>query len=80
MSGITLLSKPSCVQCNATVRTLDKSGAEYAKVDMSQEFEALELARSLGYQQAPVVLIKDENGTITDHWSGYNPEKIAEYV
>lgn len=80
MSGITLLSKPACVQCNATVRSLDKAGAEYAKVDMSQEVDALELARGLGYQQAPVVLIKDEEGNITDHWSGFNPEKIAEYV
>lgn len=80
MSGITLLSKPACVQCNATVRSLDKAGAEYAKIDMSQEVEALDLARSLGYQQAPVVLIKNEDGKITDHWSGFNPEKIAEYV
>lgn len=80
MSGITLLSKPACVQCNATVRSLDKAGAEYAMIDMSQEVEALDLARSLGYQQAPVVLIKNEDGKITDHWSGFNPEKIAEYV
>lgn len=80
MSGITILSKPSCVQCNATVRSLDKAGAEYTKIDMSQEVEALELARSLGHQQAPVVLIKDSEGNITDSWSGFNPEKIAEYV
>lgn len=80
MSGITILSKPSCVQCNATVRSLDKAGAEYTKIDMSQEVEALELARSLGHQQAPVILIKNDEGSITDHWSGFNPEKIAEYV
>lgn len=77
---IELLSKNNCVQCNATTRTLDKAEATYLKIDMSQDFEALELARELGYQQAPVVLIKDSEGNITDHWSGFNPEKIAEYV
>lgn len=80
MSEITVLSKPSCVQCNATTRALDKSGTVYTKMDMSQDLSALEFARGLGYQQAPVVLIKDESGNVTDHWSGFNPEKIAEYV
>lgn len=77
---IELLSKPSCVQCNATVRALDKKGAEYAKTDMSQKVEALELARSLGHQQAPVILIRNEDGKIIEHWSGFDPEKIEKYV
>lgn len=77
---IELLSKPACVQCNATVRALDKKGVEYTKTDMSQEVEALDLARSLGHQQAPVILIKDEDGTIVRHWSGFDPENIEKYV
>lgn len=77
---IELLSKINCVQCNATVRSLDKANATYSKFDMSQEVEYLDIALGLGHSQAPVVLIKDEEGNITDHWSGYNPEKIAEYV
>lgn len=77
---IELLSKNNCVQCNATIRSLDKAGADFTKTDMSQDLSALEFARELGYQQAPVVLIKDDSGNVTDHWSGFNPEKIAEYV
>lgn len=77
---IELLSKNNCVQCNATVRSLNKANATYSKFDMSQDVEYLDIALGLGYNQAPVVLIKDSEGNITDSWSGFNPEKIAEYV
>lgn len=70
--AITVFSKPACVQCNATVRALDKKGIVYDVVDMSQDMEALEQVRSMGYMQAPVVMAGD------DHWSGFRPDKIAE--
>lgn len=60
---VTVYSKPSCVQCNATCRALDKKGVEYQTIDISQNAEALEYVRSLGYVQAPVVV------TGQDHWS-----------
>lgn len=67
---VTVYSKPSCVQCNATCRALDKKGVEYQTIDISQNAEALEYVRSLGYVQAPVVV------TGQDHWSGFRPDKI----
>jgi glutaredoxin-like protein NrdH len=69
--AITVYSKPSCVQCTATYRALDKKGIEYEIFDVSVDEKALEAVKSLGYMQAPVVITDD------DHWSGFRPDKIA---
>ncbi len=70
--AITVYSKPSCVQCNATYRALDAKGIEYSVTDVSEDADALEHVKSLGYMQAPVVV------TDGDHWSGFRPDKIDE--
>lgn len=72
--SITVFSKPSCVQCDATYRALNKAGLEYAVIDITQDPEALESVRALGYQQAPVVFADG------DHWSGFRPDKIKALV
>lgn len=71
---ITVYSKPSCVQCTATYRALDKQGLSYNVVDLTEDPHALDFVRSLGYQQAPVVVAGD------DHWSGYRPDRIKAAV
>lgn len=68
--AITVFSKPACVQCDATYRALGKHGLEYSVVDISEDAEALESVKALGYQQAPVVFADG------DHWSGFRPDKI----
>lgn len=95
---LVVYSKPSCVQCNATYRALDKAsrvapvataggrpaiaatsirgstsskGIPYRVVDLSQDDAALEYVKDLGYSQAPVVVVDDQ-----DHWSGFNPGEI----
>lgn len=68
--SITVYSKPSCVQCDATYRALNKQGLEYDVVDITTDPEALESVKALGYQQAPVVFAGG------DHWSGFRPDKI----
>ncbi len=68
--SITVYSKPSCVQCDATYRALNKQGLEYEVVDITADPEALESVKALGYQQAPVVFADG------DHWSGFRPDKI----
>lgn len=67
---ITVFSKPACVQCDATIRTLDKHGLDYEVVDISADDEALESVKALGYQQAPVVFVDGE------HWSGFRPDRL----
>ena len=70
MNTITVYTKPACVQCNATHKALDKAGIEFNKVDISVDTEAREYVMSLGYLQAPVVVVGDE------HWSGFRPDRI----
>lgn len=70
--AVTVYTKPSCVQCNATYRALDTNGIEYEIFDLSVDEKALETVKSLGYLQAPVVV------TDSDHWSGFRPDKIDE--
>jgi glutaredoxin-like protein NrdH len=70
--GITVYSKPSCVQCTATYRALDSKGLAYEIKDVSQDEAALEQLKTLGYLQAPVVVYQDQ------HWSGFRPDKIDE--
>lgn len=69
--SVTVYSKPSCVQCNATYRALGKKGIEYDVVDVSEDSTALAHVLALGYQQVPVV------ETASEHWSGYRPDKIS---
>ncbi len=69
--SITVYSKPACVQCDATYRALDRKGVEYSVVDITQDAEALEMVRGLGYLLAPVVVAGDT------HWSGFRPDQIA---
>lgn len=72
MSTITVYTKPSCVQCNATYRALDSKGIDYEVVDLSTDAAALQTIKDLGYLQAPVVVVDDER-----HWSGFRPDEIA---
>ncbi|MEJ2803959.1 glutaredoxin-like protein NrdH [Comamonadaceae bacterium PP-2] len=72
--SITVYTKPSCVQCNATYRALDRQGLAYEIVDLTQDEAALQKVRDLGYQQAPIVVAGD------DHWSGFRPDKISALV
>ena len=68
--SVTVYTKPSCVQCNATKRALAKAGLAYREVDLTQDAEALETVKAMGYQSAPVVFAEG------DHWSGFRPDKI----
>ena len=69
---LTVYSKKSCVQCNATYRALDDKGVAYDVVDMSVDPDALEKVRALGHLQAPVVITPEG-----EHWSGFRPDLIA---
>ena len=68
--SITVYSKPSCVQCNATYRALTKKGLDYTVVAVPEDPAAYDHVVGLGYQQVPVV------ETASDHWSGFRPDKI----
>ncbi|MFT4109871.1 glutaredoxin-like protein NrdH [Propionicimonas sp.] len=67
---ITVYSKPSCVQCTATYRALDKVGLDYEVVDLATDERALADLLALGHQQAPVVFADGE------YWTGFRPDRI----
>lgn len=69
--SVTVYSKPSCVQCNATYRALQKNDIDYTVIDVTEDQEAFERVVSMGYQQVPVVVAGE------DHWSGFRPDKIS---
>lgn len=69
--SIIIYSKPDCVQCHATYRALDRQGIDYQVIDLTQDSHALNLVKSLGYQQVPVIIAGD------DHWCGFRPDKIG---
>jgi glutaredoxin-like protein NrdH len=50
---------------------LTKNGTPFEVVDLSQDSEAMDMVRELGYAAAPVVISGDT------HWSGFRPDKIS---
>ena len=70
MPSITVYSKPSCQACRLTYKQLEKVGVDYRAVDITEDPEAMELVRRLGYLSAPVVVAGEES------WDGFRPDKI----
>lgn len=71
---VTVYTKPSCVQCEATKRMMDKLKIKYSTVDISVDTEAFDMIISKGFKSAPVVIADN------DSWSGFNPDKISGLV
>ena len=67
---ITVYTKPSCVQCDATKRHLAKLSLKFDTVDITEDQAAYDKIVALGFKAAPVVITED------DSWAGYQPDKI----
>lgn len=75
-AAITVYGKPGCVQCTATERWLTTNQVKFDKIDVTQDDAAYAyVTDELGYQQVPVVLTASG-----DHWYGFVPDRLAEYV
>lgn len=77
MTEVTVLSKKPCVQCDATMKTLDRFKQDYKVEDIYDE-KNLALVEELGYKQAPVVLVHVD-GELVNHWSGFNPGELDKF-
>lgn len=68
MSGIVVYSSPTgnCQPCRATVRMLDRIGAEYTEV--KADACTAEALRAEGWRSFPVVKTPDGD------WEGYRPD------
>ena len=72
---ITVYSKPHCPQCTATYRKLKALGLPFNSIDVTEDAEAAAFVRTLGYSQAPVVVVH-EGEDIKKHWSGFRPDLL----
>lgn len=71
---ISIYTTPECAQCRMTKKMLDEANVPYESIDLSQDAEALEMVRELGYTAAPVVI------TDSTHWSGFRHERILNAI
>jgi len=70
LNMVTVYTLPSCVQCDSTKRYLQRNLIEFQEVKLSENPEAMEKIKSLGFTQAPVV----EAGESV--WSGFRMEEL----
>ena len=72
MPEVTIYSTKNCSMCGATYRALDRKGVDYTVINVAEDPVAYAYVKSLGYNQAPVVVAGDT------HWSGFRPDKVLE--
>lgn len=78
---ITIYTTPECRQCKMTKDWLDTKGIIYSTVDLSQDEQALEAVKALGYAKAPVVIVNDDGDTHNEkHWFGFRPDLLQEFT
>ncbi|RBP66390.1 ribonucleoside-diphosphate reductase class Ib glutaredoxin subunit [Brevibacterium sanguinis] len=76
---ITVYQSPGCSGCRMTKMVLDQKEVTYDTVDLTHNEGALRAVKFLGYQKAPVVCVTYPDGS-NDHWYGFRPDKIQEYI
>lgn len=73
-SGVTVYTKNGCMPCKMTLKKMEKAGIKPDNViNMDETPEAVDYIKSLGYMQAPVVVVSE-----TEHWSGLRPDRIEQ--
>ena len=69
--SLTVYTTPGCGQCTATSHALDAKGIQYSVVDVTENTDALDYVKQLGYTSAPVVVVDDQ-----EHWAGFRIDLI----
>lgn len=71
MNKVTVYTQQDCVQCMMTKQYMDSLNIEYQTIDVSDNEEARQYVKELGFTSLPVVVA--ENG---EAWFGFRPENI----
>jgi glutaredoxin-like protein NrdH len=72
MPAVTVFTTgPSCQMCRLTKMQMDRRGIMFEEVRLDEQPELAEKVRELGFTQAPVVLVDDD-----DIWDGFRSEAI----
>ena len=74
---VTVYSLPAsvCRACKYTKQMLKDKGISYEEVPLANNPKAMEFIKSLGYAQAPVVVVDVGDGASWS-WSGLRPSQI----
>ncbi len=72
-SVVTVYTKPDCVQCDATKRTLNKYEIPFIEIDLSDNVDVLDRLKAAGWRRAPIVETADG-----EMWSGFRPDRIRD--
>lgn len=76
---ITVHTTPNCPQCMMTKKFLDRRGTPYLAVDLTDNDTARTLVMdTLGYRAAPVVVVRNQDGDIVQHFNGFRPDLLSE--
>lgn len=69
--SVIVYTTPSCGQCVATKKALEKKGIAYKTVDIMKDADAMALVKGMGFQQAPIVMAGELS------WAGFRPDMIS---
>lgn len=78
-TAITLYTQPSCQPCKRIKFVLQREGVPFEEVDVSQDHQALEAIKELGYIRVPVMVVRPAGSDKDLHWSGLKPDLIREH-
>jgi len=79
IAEVKVITRPACQPCKMTLRRF--GDYDLTIIDSAVDSNtALDLANQLGYSAAPIVVVYDGDGNITDHWTGFVPDKIDSVV
>lgn len=71
---VEVYSKPNCGQCMATKKWLSRDRVKFTELDMTEE--VLAYGQSIGAMSAPIVIVRNDKGEITDSWGGFKPSEL----
>jgi len=80
MPPVLIYSTPGCAACRITAAQFDKRNVQYETVALATEPERAAEIASLGYSQAPVVVVPNDpayGDMAGRHWSGLQPDMIG---
>ena len=74
---ITVISRPACSACRATLRWLLRRDVTPRILD-AEEPEAQDLQGS--FTTAPIVVVTGHDGTVIERWCGFRPDRLDQAV
>jgi glutaredoxin-like protein NrdH len=78
MTTVTLYTLPGCVDCQAAGQAMDRKNISFGLISLAALPASADFIRSLGYQGVPVTVVREDDGTVREHWHGFRPDKLQD--